>query len=140
MPRMASVIAERFSDIPSKPAALKPYFSDPGSALAARNLGIAWAQIAENYSDARLFDKAWPLLREAAAKGARDPALYAKVGEALEAASKSAEAEKAYRLALDQDPRQVEVLLRLAALLDRSGKRAEASALRERSRVILPRQ
>ena len=122
-----------------EPDLLASYFPPHVAAsTAGRNLGIAWAQVAENYRDPRLFDKAWPLLRAAASGQPRDPALYAKVAEALESASKTTEAEKAYRLSLEQDPGQVEVILRLAALLERSGKRTEAATLRKRAGAILP--
>ena len=124
-----------------EPESLAPYFPDGADSITAgRNLGIAWAEAAENYGDARLFEKAWPLLREAAIRRLRDPALYAKTGEALESASKWSEAEKAYRLSLEQDPEQIEVLLRLAALIERSGEHSEAEAMRVRARSILPRQ
>jgi tetratricopeptide (TPR) repeat protein len=99
------------------PATLTSYFpADPASSTAIRNQGIAWAEIAETYNT------------------------YAKVGEALDSASKTAEAEKIYRLSLEQDPQQLDVLLRLAALLERSGKHTEAAELRKRAASILPRQ
>jgi Cytochrome c554 and c-prime len=124
-----------------EPASLESYFpADADSFTASRDLGMAWAIAAENYRDPRLFEKAWPLLRAAASRQPRDPALYAKVAEALESASKITEAENAYRLSLEQEPAQVEVLLRLAALLERSGKGADAAALRDRAAAILPRQ
>jgi tetratricopeptide (TPR) repeat protein len=122
------------------PDALASYFpADPASSTAVRNVGIAWAQVAENYAAPPLFDKAWPMLRAAAGHRTHDPLLYAKVGEALEAASKTTEAERLYRLSLEQDPQQPDVLLRLAALLGRSGKHTEAAELRKRAGVILPR-
>ena len=124
-----------------EPASLASYFpADTDSIAAGRNLGIAWTQAAVNYAEPRFFEKAWPLLRAAASRQPRDPALYAKVGEALESASKISEAEKAYLLSLDQDAEQVDVLLRLAALLDRAGRETEALALRKRAAAILPRQ
>ena len=131
------------NDAPKKvvPASLESYFpAYTNSFDASRNLGIAWALVAESYRNPRLFERAWPLLRAAASRQPRDPTLYAKVAEALESASKISEAEKAYRLSLDQEPGQVEVLLRLAALLERAGNVAEAVALRDRATAILPRQ
>jgi tetratricopeptide (TPR) repeat protein len=120
---------------------LTSYFpANPASSTAIRNLGIAWAQIAEDYNTPQLLDKAWPMLRDAASPRVQDPLLYGKVGEALDSASKTAEAEKVYRLSLEQDPQQLDVLLRLAALLERSGKHTEAAALRKRAASILPRQ
>jgi hypothetical protein len=124
-----------------EPDSLASYFpEDPASPAASRSLGIAWAQVAENYGDPKLFDKAWPALRAASGGNPQDPLLFAKVAEALESASKTAEAEKAYRLSLEQDPEQLDVLLRLAALLERSGRRTDAAALRKRAVAILPRQ
>jgi hypothetical protein len=135
IPRRANPAGKR-----TEPTALADYFprtdSDP---FADRNLGIAWAQLAEDYGDPRLFDEAWPLLRAAAGRRPRDPLLYAKIGNALGAASKTREAEEAYRLSLEQSPEQVEVLQRLAALLERDGKNAEAASLRKRAAGILPR-
>jgi hypothetical protein len=124
------------------PASLESYYPvQPNSIASDRNLGIAWAQVAEEYRDARLFEKAWPFLRRAASAGfRRDPALYAKVGEALESASNTEEAKKAYQLSLDQDPDQVGTLLQLAALLDRTGERSKATVLRKRAAALLPRQ
>ena len=123
------------------PNMLVSYFpADPASSTAIRNLGIAWAQVAENYDAPQLFDKAWPMLRAAASRRLLDPPLYAKVAEALESASKTTEAERLYRLSLEQDPQQLDVLLRLAALLGRSGKQTEATELRKRAGAILPRQ
>jgi hypothetical protein len=110
------------------PDALKSYYG--AGANAERNLGIAWAQLAETGREPQLFEKAWPLLRTAANGQPRDPALYAKIAEALESASKLSEAEKAYRLSLEQDPNQVDVLIRLAVLLERTGRASEAVRLR----------
>jgi hypothetical protein len=136
-------IPRRPANSPSRklaPDSLASYFPpDPASPAADRNLGIAWAQLAENYGDPKLFDKAWPLLRAAASGRPQDPLLYAKVAEALESASQTAEAEEVYRLSLEQDPEQLDVLLRLAALLERSGKHTEAAALHKRAVAILPR-
>lgn len=130
----------RYASGKVEPASLASYFpAEAAPGAANRNLGIAWALVAESYGNPQFFAKAWPALRAAAVAGARDPLLYAKVGEALESASETAQAEKAYRLSLEQDPDQVEVLVRLARLLDRSGKAAEAGALRKRAAAILPR-
>ena len=75
------------------------------------------------------------MLRAAAGSHPHDPLLYAKIGEALEAARKTAAAKDAYELALEQDPLQVDVLLRLAALLERSGDGSRAAALRHAPRL-----
>ena len=130
-------------DSPAKvePESLQSYFPvDAGESATARNLGIAWALEAENYRDSGLFERAWPFLRAAAGGQPRDPLLYAKIGEALEAASKSSEAEKAYRLSLDENPDQVDILLRLAALLERMGNGSEARKLRDRAATVIPHQ
>jgi hypothetical protein len=129
------------SSAKAKPQSLQSYFPpDPKSSAADRNVGIAWAQVAENYRDPRIFEKAWPLLRAAGISQPRDPVLFAKIGEALESALQTSEAEKAYRLSLEQDPDQVDILLRLAALLDHTNSGAEARTLRNRAAMILPRQ
>ncbi len=131
----------RSASVKAPPASLSSYFpAEPASQAAGRNLGIAWAQVGENYGDSKSFEKAWPFLRAAAGRGLNDPLLYAKVAEALELVSQSAEAEKAYRLSLEQDPEQLDVLIRLALLLERSGRRTEAAALRKRAVALLPRQ
>jgi tetratricopeptide (TPR) repeat protein len=96
-------------------------------------------QVAENYASGEALQKAWPLLRTAAASQPRDPLLYAKIAEALESAGNTAQAKNAYDLVLEQDPEQVDVLLRLARLLERSGNRSEAAAVRKRAAAILPR-
>jgi hypothetical protein len=105
----------------------------------ARDWGIAWAQVAEDHADPEALEKAWPLLRSAAGSHPRDPLLYAKIAEALESAQKTSEAKKAYKLSLEQDPEQVDVLIRLAVLFERSGDRAKAAAFRKRAAAIFPR-
>ena len=123
-----------------KPESLQPYYSlNAATQEGQRDGGIAWALVAESYADPEAFDKAWPLLRAAAGSQPRDPLLYAKIGEALEAAGKAPEAARLYRLSLSQDSTQVEVLLRLAALSERGGDKDAAAALRRRAAAILPR-
>jgi cytochrome c554/c'-like protein len=132
--------APRYSMARKTPESLQPYYAmDPRSPVDARNLGIAWMQVAENYASAEALEKAWPQLRAAAAEGPNDPLLYTKIAEALESAQKITAARDAYELALKQDPEQVDVLIRLAALLDRSGDKTKAAALRKRAAAILPR-
>lgn len=116
------------------PDSLQPYYP-----AGERDWGIAWAQIAEDYAAPAVLEKAWPLLRTAAGSRPRDPLLYAKIAEALESAQKNREAETVYELSLEQDPAQPDVLLRLAALCERSGDSAKAAALRRRAAAILPR-
>ncbi len=101
-----------------------------------RDLGLGYFQIALDRRDSRYFEKAWPLLREAAARKAMDPKLYATVGALLAAAGRRREAEAYYRLSLDQDPVQPEVLHKLAALL---GRGEEADRFRTRALRMLPR-
>jgi tetratricopeptide (TPR) repeat protein len=107
--------------------------------MGARNWGVAWAQVAENYASADALEKAWPLLRAAAATRPRDPLLYAEIGEALEAAQKISAAINAYEAALEQDPVQPDVLVRLAALLERSGDRTKAAEFQKRAAAMVPR-
>jgi hypothetical protein len=122
------------------PESLQAYYpADPATPVGARDWGIAWAQVAEDYASPEALEKAWPLLRAAAGSHPRDPLLYTKIGQALEAARKTAEAKAVYELALEQDPQQVDVLLRLAALLERSGDGSKAAELRARAAAILPR-
>ncbi|MEO7144613.1 MAG: multiheme c-type cytochrome [Bryobacteraceae bacterium] len=123
-----------------KPGSLARYYpAELASSAGARNLGIAWAQVAEDYAAPELFEKAWPLLRAAAGRHPRDPLLYTTVAEALESASRTVEAKKVYQLSLEQDPVQVNALLRLAMLFEHSGDSSKAAALRKRAVAILPR-
>jgi tetratricopeptide (TPR) repeat protein len=132
--------ARSYSAAKSVPQSLRAYYPlDANSLTGARDWGIAWAQVAENYSSADALEKAWPLLRSAAAGRPRDPLLYAKIGNALESAQKTAAAIEAYRLSLEQDPVQVDVLIRLAALFARSGERSKAEEVRKRAEAIVPR-
>lgn len=132
--------APQYTTARKTPASLQAYCpAEPDSPAGARDWGIAWAQVAENYASPEALEKAWPLLRAAAGARPRDPLLYAKIAGALESAGKTAEAINAYELALEQDPEQVDVLLRLAALLEHSGKAGNAAAFRKRAATILPR-
>jgi len=132
--------APQYSTARKMPESLQAYYpADPAAPAGARDWGIAWAQIAENYASGEALEKAWPLLRSAAGSHPNDPLLYVKIAEALESARKTAEAETVYELALEQDPEQVDVLLRLAGLFERSGDPGKAAALRKRAAAILPR-
>ena len=101
-----------------------------------RNLGLAYVQIGRDRHDTHYFEQAWPLLRQAAAAHPRDPQLYSTIGALLEADGRKEQAEASYRLSLQHDPAQPEVLDRLAALLGSTG---EGRKLREKSAAILPR-
>jgi len=132
--------APQYSAERKTPESLQAYYpADSATPVGARDGGIAWAQVAEDYASPEALEKAWPLLRAAAGSHPRDPLLYAKIGQALEAARKTAEAKTVYELALEQDPLQVDVLLRLAVLLERSGDGSKAAELRTRAAAILPR-
>jgi hypothetical protein len=129
-----------YSSAKIAPESLRPYYpSDANLRIGLRNLGIAWSQVAENYASADALEKAWPLLRTAAETRPRDPLLYVKIGNALESAQKTAAAIEAYELSLEQDAVQPDVLVRLAALLTRSGEPEKAAELRRRAQAIMPR-
>lgn len=131
--------APQYSTARKTPESLQAYYpADPASPTGARDWGIAWAQVAEDYASGEALEKAWPLLRAAAGSHPRDPLLYAKIGGALQSAQKTTAAKDAYELALEQDPEQVDVILRLAALLEHSGEAGKAAALRKRAAAILP--
>lgn len=132
--------ARSYSAAKGAPESLRAYYpTDADSPTEARNWGVAWAQVAENYASADALEKAWPLLRAAAATRPRDPLLYAEIGEALEAAQKISAAINAYEAALEQDPVQPDVLVRLAALLERSGDRTKAAEFQKRAAAMVPR-
>lgn len=125
-----------YDGVRKAPAALQEYYSGQADT---RDWGIAWMEIAEGYSSAGALQKAWPLLRTAVGPQPDDPLLFAKIAEALESAKKLAEAERIYAISLQQDPEQVDVLLRLADLYDRSGEQTKAASLRKRAAAIVPR-
>ncbi|MGH9663302.1 MAG: multiheme c-type cytochrome [Bryobacteraceae bacterium] len=132
--------APYYSTARKTPESLEAYYPvDPASPTGARDWGIAWAQVAENYASPDALENAWPLLRAAAGSQPRDPLLYAKIAGALESAQKTKEAKNLYKISLVQDPQQVDVLVRLSALYERSGDPGKAAALRKRAAAILPR-
>jgi tetratricopeptide (TPR) repeat protein len=114
------------------PLGLSSYF---GRKPSARNLGLLYVRLAGTRRDADYLEKAWPLLREAAASLPRDPTLYYEIGNVLAAAGHKQQAIESYRSALVQDPVQPQALLKLAALL---GPTAEARELRDRAARMLP--
>lgn len=110
---------------------LASYF---GREPSARDLGLAYVQLGRDRRDSAYFEKAWPLLREAAAGRGRDPVLYATIGSLLQADGRKEQAVGYYRLSLAQDPLQPDVLNKLAGLVGA----AEGRVLRERAISILP--
>lgn len=126
---------------PSAPAKLVPYFQrtlSPG--LSSRNLGLAYAQIAEKYNLPDFYDKAWPLLLTAARDKPRDFALYTEMAYILQADSRLEQAVELYRLSLRIDPNQDLALVNLGELLYQQGKKEEAKELWKRALVVNPRQ
>jgi hypothetical protein len=113
----------------------QPLGSYFGRAPSPRNLGLAYVELASKRRDPEYLDKAWPLLREAAAAQPSDPALYYTIANLLSAAGQKRQAIEYYRRSLEQDPLQPDALLKLAALLEPA---PEARELREKALRILP--
>ena len=114
------------------PRKLASYF---GRLPSPRNLGLAYVELATKQRDTEYLEKAWPLLREAAAGQPRDPALYYAVANLLNAAGQKQRAIEYYRRSLEQDPIQPDALRKLAALV---ASPEEARELREKALRILP--
>jgi hypothetical protein len=114
----------------------RPLASYFGRRPSPRNLGLAYVRIAFRRRETDYLEKAWPLLREAAADHPRDPVLYYEIGNLLAASGRRQQAIEYYRRALEQDPLQPDALLKLAALL---GPSVEADELREKAARMLPR-
>jgi tetratricopeptide (TPR) repeat protein len=114
----------------------RPFTSYFGRQPTSRNFGLAYVDMAAKRHDPAWLEKAWPLLREAAAEHRRDPALYFAIANLLAAAGQKPQAIEYYRRALAQDPLQPDALLKLAALL---GPSPEARELREKAFHIVPR-
>src|SRR5260370_650915 len=114
----------------------RPLASYFGRQPSARNLGLAYIQLASKQRDADYLEKAWPLLREAASVQPPDPALYNAVAGFLTASGRKQQAIEYYRRSLQYDPLQPDALVNLAALLEPS---AQALELRERALGIVPR-
>ena len=121
--------------ITAKPraGAFRSYF---GGSASARNLGLAYFQIAMDRHDTSYFEKAWEQLRTAASGTPDDPPLYATIAKLLEADGRKQQAVTYYRLSLAQDQENPEVLDNLVRLL---GNTAEARRLKQRSLDVLPR-
>ena len=114
------------------PRPLGSYF---GRQPSSRNLGLAYVRLALTRHNSDYLEKAWPLLRAAAANKPRDPVLYYEIANLLAASGRRQQAVECYRLSIEQDPLQPDALLKLATLLGRS---AEAAELREKASVMLP--
>jgi hypothetical protein len=114
----------------------RPFASYFGRQPSPRNLGLAYVRVASTRHDSGYLEKAWPLLREAAAGEPHDPPLYYEIANLLAASGRREQAVEYYRLSLRQDPLQPDALLKLAALLGRS---AEARELRDKAARIVPR-
>jgi hypothetical protein len=125
-----------FTDHTISTSASRPLASYFGRAPSARNLGLAYVELASRQRNPEYLEKAWPLLREAAASQPRDPGLYYAIANLLSAAGRKQQAIAYYRRSLEQDPLQPDALLKLAALL---APAREASGLREKALQILPR-
>jgi hypothetical protein len=100
-----------------------------------RNLGLAYVRLASTRHDSNYLDRAWPLLRVAAADNRRDPELYFEVANVLAASGRKKLAIEYYRRTLREDPLQPDALLKLASLLEPSN---EARELRAKASRILP--
>ena len=124
-----------FTDHTISTRAARLFASYFGRQPSPRNLGLAYVRLALTQHDSEYLEKAWPLLRTAAATQPRDPALYYEIANMLAASGRRQQAVEYYRLTLQQDPLQPGALLKLAALLGRS---AEASELREKASRMLP--
>jgi hypothetical protein len=114
------------------PRPLASYF---GRKPSTRNLGLAYVRLALSRHDSAYLEKAWPLLRAAAANEPRDPVLYYEIANLLAASGRKQQAMYYYRLSISQDPLQPDALLKLAALLGRS---PEAVEMREEASRMLP--
>ena len=100
-----------------------------GRAASARDLGMAYVKLASQTGDTALLEKAWPLLREAAAKQTRDPELYATIASLLAAGGRKEQAVAYYELSLRQDPKQPGTLRKLAELTGNAKYREAAERL-----------
>ena len=125
-----------FTDHSISTHAERPLASHFGRRPTPRNLGLAYIQLAAKQQDSDYLEKAWPLLREAAAGQPHDPALYYAIANLLNAAGHKQQAIEYYRRSLEQDPVQPGALFKLAALL---GPSARARELREKALRIVPR-
>lgn len=126
---------------PGVSADLAPYFRrelPPG--VAARNLGLAYAYVADQFNVPDLDKRAWPLLVNAAQSNVRDPLLYTQMAYLLQADGRFEQAIELYRLSLKLDPDQDLAVVNLGELLYRRGDKDEARRLWRRALILNPRQ
>lgn len=105
---------------------LRSYF---GRTPSNRDLGMAYVKLASQTNDTALLEKAWPLLREAAAGQPRDAELYATIASLLAAGGRKEQAVAYYQLSLQQEPRQPGTLRKLAELTGDAKYRSQADRL-----------
>jgi Flp pilus assembly protein TadD len=114
---------------PARSSELTAYYPGTGTP---RNLGLAFAELKQ-------IERAWPLLRAAAASRPADPELYTRIAMILEADGHTAQAIDIYRHSLDLNPDQHTAVVRLANLLARQGDEQAAAELKRRAKILLPR-
>ncbi|MCC6364013.1 MAG: hypothetical protein IT165_10845 [Bryobacterales bacterium] len=120
----------RISGASAAPAAMRSYF---GRDVSPRDLGLAYVRMGVAERNPEYLEKAWPLLRQAAGKGKKDPELYEAIGGLLESGGRREQAEGYYRLSLKQDGLQPGVMRKLAALVGG----AEGEQLRRKVDAII---
>ena len=122
-------------------AELAPYFHrelPPG--VAARNLGLAYARIADEFNLPDVAKRAWPLLVNAAQSNVRDPLLYTEMAYLLQTDGRFEQAIELYELSLKTDPNQDVALVNVGELLYRRGDKDEARRMWRRALILNPRQ
>ncbi|MBI3682238.1 MAG: hypothetical protein HY235_17810 [Acidobacteria bacterium] len=127
-----SVFTDHSISTRQRTAALASYF---GRQPSPRNLGLAYARLGVRQRDPEYLEKAWPLLRQAASVQQPDPLLYSTIAGLLQAGGRKEQAILYYRLSLEQDPLQPDVMRKLADLL---GPGEEAQRWRRKAAAILP--
>lgn len=125
----------------AKRSHLKRYYDDARSpALLARNLGLAFAAVAEKTNNREWQDAAWALLRDAVQTMPGDPMVLTEAAWLLQQTGHSSEASRLYRESLRLNPNQNAALANLAGLSARAGDNREALQLLERALRMNPRQ
>jgi len=120
----------RISGSKGAPAVMRSYF---GREAAARDLGLAYVRLGVAERNPEYLERAWPLLRQAAGEGKKDPELYEAIGGLLESDGRREQAEECYRLSLREDGLQPGVMRKLAGLAGG----AEGERLRRKVRVMI---
>jgi len=95
------------------------------------NYGDAYSNLGDVQLRAGRWGEAVDSYRNALATGAASATTYLNLGFAMAQLGDVVGAEAAYRAALSRQPNQVEARVRLANLLERQGREAEAIALRQ---------